>query len=152
MLVALINLTFINYLSTVICEMMHFYIEWCRSRSQGHEPNLSISKQIYRYPNLLKTGSLDAMKGRRTQHPSYPQQLEVPYIPQPDYTPLPARRTLISTRHKASPPVSTRNPEVIKSSSEFRAHDWNTALLKQLSLEAQKRQNELVIPSFPFSF
>lgn len=100
--------------------------------------------QIYRYPNLLETGSLDAMKGQRVQHSTYPQQLEVPYIPQPDYTPLPARRSLISTRHKASSPGSIRNPEAIKSSSEFRAHDWNTALMKQLSLEAQKRQNELV--------
>merc|ERR1712071_360183 len=103
--------------------------------------------QIYRYPDLLETGSLDAMKGQRAQHaslPSYPQQLEVPYIPQPDYTPLPARRSLVSTRHKASSPDSIRDPEAIKSSSEFRAQDWNTALMKQLSLEAQKRQNELV--------
>jgi len=115
--------------------------------------------QIYCYPDLLP--SLDGMQGQRTQlykgqlHQQHQQQqqqqveqLGVPYIPQPDYTPLPTRRVDMIPRldvkapHSATLPWNHRPREW--NCSQFPAHDWNAALMKQLSIEAQKRQNEQV--------
>ena len=100
--------------------------------------------------------------------------LTEPYIPQPDYTPLPARRTTIEGRTAVerrttidleAPLVSSVLPRVpeIKSSlrnaelsedrvwhnpqwncSQFPAHEWNAALLKRLSQEAQNRRAEQI--------
>ena len=127
--------------------------------------------------------------GQQQPEPTSKQVQKVPYIPQPDYTPLPTRRVETYRVQQPQPAprqlqqkqlnsavdlestgvdsrkTTTRNTggyvfqptsgaEAIAvdrvwhhpqwNSSQFPAHDWNAALMKRLSLEAQNRREEKI--------
>lgn len=109
-----------------------------------------------------------AWKGRPAQ--SDPQLQKAPYIPQPDYTPLPVRRADGPTL-KRQPQADTaanisspydfgqnrnlartpQSPDYATAdvwgtprwgSSQFVAKDWNALLMKRLSVEAKSHRDE----------
>ena len=113
------------------------------------------SLQIYPYPNLNLQTTLDAMNGQRVNshknrhaHAHGPVTEQLPYIPQPDYTPLPVRR-MENMSHQTVRPilprvVATRVPAPQWNFSQFPAHEWDAALMKRLSIEARNRREESI--------
>ena len=139
--------------------------------------------QIVCYPTMDGKRSNWNYSGGRQNNNSQLADQKVPYIPQPDYTPLPTRRQpqpaprqiqqqqqkklntvdeLETTRNTGGgyPLRPTANISTVGAgtaegiavdrvwhhpqwnSSQFPAHDWNAALMKRLSLEAQNRREE----------
>ena len=154
----------------------------------------------YNQSNLQRSSSLFKSSSGRGSHssPSSLEQLKVPYIPQPDYTPATSRRaesfrvqqTTNSSKQRPvslaptiqplprlddkrsptihrpvsslltgpvlTPPAEELSPSVRSpgerawhhpqwyNSSQFPAHDWNAALMKRLSVEAQTRREEKI--------
>jgi hypothetical protein len=127
--------------------------------------------------------------GQKQSEPATKQVQKVPYIPQPDYTPLPTRRVETYRLQQPQPAPRQLQQKPLKTvdeletigvesrktamrntggyvfqptggaeaiavdrvwhhpqwnSSQFPAHDWNAALMKRLSLEAQNRREEKI--------